>query len=122
MRCAAALALSAACGADVPPFVVRESPDAGVPTPDGGAGFQIYAVSPPSGPATGGDSVVVAGAGFVAGATVRFGVAPAFDVRVLAPDRLFAVTPPGPAGIVPVAVQNPDGAVAERQGAYTYVP
>ncbi len=120
--CAAALALAAACGVDVPPFVVFE-PDGGAPASDGGVGaFEVVGVSPPSGPASGGSGVLVAGAGFVAGATVRFGAAEAPEARVLSPDRIFAVTPPGPAGLVPVSVRNPDGAVAARQAAYSYVP
>ncbi len=65
----------------------------------------IENVSSPSGLASGGDTVVITGSGFVAGATgVMFGGVPSPVVDVLSPSSLSAVVPPGVAGVADLRV------------------
>lgn len=132
-----------ACGADDPP--VRDPRDEGPPKPpvradggagggeggsggsigDGGSGGSIVApslrvdqVRPPRGRLSGGDSVIINGAGFVTTAPtgprptdsteVFFGSNPAIDARVIDDDTILATTPPGVEGDVDVTVRNPN--------------
>jgi len=53
----------------------------------------VAAISPASGPASGGTSVTITGKAFVGGATVTIGGVPATDVLVSSPGELTAVTP-----------------------------
>ncbi len=90
----------------------------------------LISVTPASGPASGGTHVTLTGTGFVSGATVTFGGAPASGVVVFGPTMLTAVTPPldggaGPLTVsgtpVDVEVVNPDQQCALLQGGFTYV-
>lgn len=68
----------------------------------------VTAVSPASGPTTGGRSVTITGTGFQSGASVTFGGTAATSVVVVNSTRITAVTPAKAAGKVAVAVTNPD--------------
>jgi len=80
----------------------------------------ITAVSPALGSAAGGSNVVISGAGFVAGASVKFGDAPATNVTVLTPNVLTATAPPGTPGTATVSVQVPGGASSTLANAFVY--
>lgn len=80
----------------------------------------IVSTAPPTGPVAGGTPVTIAGTNFVSGAIVRFGVAAAI-VQSLTATSIVAVAPAQAAGVVPIAVTNPDGQVATRPAAFTYL-
>lgn len=91
--------------------------------PDGGMAQPptISAVSPTSGPMTGGTTVTITGSRFADGATVKFGEAAGLQVVVTNALRLTARTPavtnPGRVG---VTVTNPDGTSATLPDAFTF--
>ena len=85
------------------------------------APLAVFAVEPAKGPSAGGNLAVVKGQGFASFATVRFGGTKALDVTVESPTLLTCTVPPGAAGTVDVQVQNPSGAAATLDGAYSYV-
>jgi hypothetical protein len=79
----------------------------------------IGSVSPPSGPASGGQTVVITGTGFVSGATtVTFNGNPATGVQVINSTTLVAVTPPGTVG--PASVIVTVAGVSSNSIEYTY--
>jgi hypothetical protein len=80
----------------------------------------VVSISPASGPATGGSSVVIAGSNFESGATVRIGGAAATDVVVVSATEIQAVAPPGVAGAQDVTVENPSHLSGTLYGGYTY--
>jgi hypothetical protein len=80
----------------------------------------ITAVSPASGPTTGGTTITLTGTNFAAGATITVGGAAATGVTVTSSTSLQAVTPAGAAGQAAVAV-NVAGQVATLAGAFTFV-
>jgi len=103
-------------------------PDAG-PDGDGdafdGGGDRLPApilesVEPFSGPAAGGTSVVLGGAQFQAGASVRFGAVVADQAQVLSSTSIQITTPPGSPGPVDVRVTNPDGQFDVLLDGFTY--
>jgi IPT/TIG domain/Putative Ig domain len=80
----------------------------------------VASVSPNSGPATGGTSVFITGANFLAGALVFFGGAPATTVTVSSATQIQALTPASTAGAVDVTVENPDGQSRTLASGFTY--
>jgi hypothetical protein len=80
----------------------------------------VTSVAPPTGPVTGGTTVVVTGSAFVPGATVRFGAVSATSVTFDSSTQLTAVTPAGAIGTVDVTVTNPDLGSATLTSAFTY--
>ncbi len=82
-------------------------------------GPSVTALSPASGPVSGGTAVTVTGSGFgTAGAvTVRFGGVVASAVTVVSPTTLTAVSPPHAAGTVTVTVTDGDGSSGPAPGA-----
>ena len=80
----------------------------------------LLAVNPGGGPLAGGTTIMVNGTGFQANATVKVGNNSATNVRVVSSTLLFAVTPSGTAGAVPVEVTNPDMQTASLANAYRY--
>lgn len=80
----------------------------------------VTAVSPGSGPASGGTSVTVAGSNFKAGATVTFGGAAAGNISVVSGNQMTCETPPHFPELVDVAVSNPDGQSGVLLRGYTY--
>jgi hypothetical protein len=81
--------------------------------------LSFLALSPASGPETGGTQVTLLGAGFVSGITVTFGGSAA-TVTVLSQTLLTAITPPG-AALVDVVLSTPDGQVVTAVGAFQYI-
>ncbi|HEY1100001.1 MAG TPA: IPT/TIG domain-containing protein, partial [Myxococcota bacterium] len=71
--------------------------------------LRVVDVEPASGAADGGVAVTVNGAGFVAGATVRFGGVPCVDVVVVDSSTITCTTAAGAPGLVDVRVTNADG-------------
>jgi len=80
---------------------------------------RVDAVSPATGPAAGGTAIVITGAGFATGASVRVGALPASDVRVVDATRIEAVTGPGSPGPADVRVTQ-SGMDVVAPGAFTY--
>ena len=81
----------------------------------------ISAVVPGEGPLEGGNQVTIVGSGFAAGAKVFWDGEVAGGVIVTPPDGIQLAAPPHEAGVVSVAVVNPDGLSATVQEAYTYL-
>ena len=91
-----------------------------------GSGPAINAVSPATGPTSGGTVVTIEGNGFQSGATVKFGNLDARSTTFISSTQLTATTPIGPAseqaGLpLDVTVRNPDGTTATKAGAFSYV-
>jgi photosystem II stability/assembly factor-like uncharacterized protein len=89
--------------------------------------FQYFApptvtkVAPATGPAKGGTTVTISGAGFVAPAEVSFGGVPATGVVVYSGNRIVAVSPAEAAGAANIAVTTPYGTSATSAAAkFTY--
>ncbi len=115
--------LLCACAVDVPPFVASPPPggpaDGGAqPNPDGGL-YVLYAV-PANGTDLGGSAITISGGGFAPDASVLFGVIPATISTVVDPSTIYAFSPPSPAGVVDITVENPDGGRAVLTGGYSF--
>jgi hypothetical protein len=82
-------------------------------------GPTIAALTPDSGPASGGTAVTIPGTGLTTTQSVTFGGVPA-PFTVINDTTLSAVTPPGTAGAVDVTVTTSGGAATET-GGYTYL-
>jgi hypothetical protein len=80
----------------------------------------LTAVSPTSGPATGGTAMTLSGSNFTSGARVTFGGAAATNVVVSA-TQITANTPAHVPGSVEVLVTNPDGQSASLPSGFTFV-
>lgn len=80
----------------------------------------VTAVSPTSGPTTGGTAVTVTGTNFVAGATVTFGGMAATGVAFVSAASLTCTTPAHAAGAVNVVVTNPDAQTGTLPSGFTY--
>jgi hypothetical protein len=81
----------------------------------------VTAVSPTSGPTSGGTAVTITGTGFVSGATLKFGTSAATNVLVVSSTSITARTPPHAAGAVSVVVTNPNKQSGTRANGFTYV-
>ena len=82
--------------------------------------LSVTALSPNTGPSTGGTLVTITGAGFMAGARVSFGgtsVSPAG----LNSTSISVTTPQHPSGLVDIVVTNPDGQSITPATGFTYV-
>ncbi len=77
-------------------------------------------VTPATGVAAGGTSVVIVGTKFQLGATVKFGATAATGVVVTDQGNITAVSPAHVAGVVAVVVTNPDGQLATLAASFTY--
>ena len=95
----------------------------------GGAGYDIVliaspptvtAISPASGPATGGTGVTITGTGFTGAANVTIGGTAATSFTVVSDTSLTATTPAGTAGTASVLVTTPGGTNSANT-LYTYV-
>ncbi len=88
--------------------------DAGVPSPDADAPptlpHVVLAATPTHGPFSGGTLVSLRGNGFAGDVRVWFGEnqVPPGDVVAIDPHRLQVTSPPGPAGLSDIRVQNGD--------------
>jgi len=81
------------------------------------AGPTVSSISPTSGPAAGGTSVTITGAGFTGGTSVSFGSTAASDFKVDSDTQITATSPAG-SGTVDVSVTTPNG-TASAQFTYT---
>ncbi len=79
----------------------------------------LVSVSPDSGPAAGGNTVVLTGTGFIGATAVNFGAAPAISFTVNSNTRITAIAPAG-SGTADVTVTTSVG--TSNTVAYTYVP
>lgn len=108
--------------------VVVRNPDGQTGTLTGGFTYDpapaptVSAVSPSSGPSTGGTSITVTGTGFGAGATVVIGGTDATNVSVVNATTVTATTPAHAAGTVDVVVRNADGQSGTKAGGFTFNP
>lgn len=80
----------------------------------------ITAVTPASGPAVGGTSIVITGTGFQVSPAVRIGGTPATNVTRTSLTQVTAVTPPGMHGVVDVTLTNSDAQSATLAGGFRY--
>jgi len=81
----------------------------------------VTAISPQSGPISGGTDITITGANFVDGATVSiYGIA-ATDVVIVSPTQITAKTPPGLAGPADVVVTNPVSLSDTLKDGFTYI-
>src|SRR6185503_1810759 len=80
----------------------------------------ISSVSPALGPSVGGTTITIVGTGFVAGATVTVGGAPATGVIVGSSTTIIATTPAGAPGAALVTVTNTDTQSTTLASAFTY--
>lgn len=81
----------------------------------------IAAVSPSSGPSTGGTTLTITGTNFLSGATVKVGTTAATSVSYVSSTTLLAVTPShSTGGLKDIVVTNPDGQTVTKTGAFTY--
>jgi hypothetical protein len=95
--------------------------DAGVPAPPVAAPA-VTAVSPATGPASGGTTVTINGTGFTGTTKVSFGAHAGTGVTVVSATEITAVSPAHAAGKVNVKVTTPAGtspAVTADQYTYT---
>ncbi|MFF0431765.1 IPT/TIG domain-containing protein [Streptomyces sp. NPDC004327] len=82
----------------------------------------VSAVSPASGPATGGTQVTITGTGFTGASAVHFGATPATSFTVTSATSITATAPAGVEGTVDVTVTTDNGTSATGTAAqYTYV-
>jgi hypothetical protein len=82
----------------------------------------VTAISPNSGPSSGGQAVTITGTGFLAGATVSIGGSPANNVNVASSTSITATTPANSSGPVSVVVTNTDGRSGTLNNGYSYIP
>jgi hypothetical protein len=80
----------------------------------------VTSITPNTGPATGGTSVSITGAGFLPGATVSLGGTPATGVTVVSGTSITATAPAHAAGTVSVVVTNSDAQSGTLSNGYTY--
>jgi formylglycine-generating enzyme required for sulfatase activity len=79
----------------------------------------ITAVSPASGPTTGGTLVTLTGTNLTGATTVSFGGVAATNITVVSPTTVTAITPPGSPGTTSVFVSTPLGSYS-LSNAFTY--
>jgi hypothetical protein len=84
-------------------------------------GPTITAVTPSSGPATGGTNITITGANFVLGAgDIRVGGRACTNLQFVSSTQLRARTPSGTVGLADVLVRNPNGATVTLAGGFRY--
>ncbi|WP_257450218.1 IPT/TIG domain-containing protein [Archangium lipolyticum] len=81
----------------------------------------LTGVAPSSGSTRGGSALTLTGSHFVAGVRVTLGTVEATDVTVVSANTLTATAPARAAGVVDVAVINPDGQSAVLARGFTYL-
>ncbi|MEW5738063.1 MAG: IPT/TIG domain-containing protein [Myxococcota bacterium] len=85
-----------------------------------GASPILVSVTPANGLAAGGTQTVLTGSGFQTGMLVFFGGFSASAAATQNAGIATATTPPGPTGVVDVAITNPDGQSAVLQNGFSY--
>jgi hypothetical protein len=91
------------------------------PTPTPTATPTVSAILPTSGPTSGGTSITISGSGFLSGATVSLGGAPASNVTVVNGGSITATTSARVAGAVNVVVTNTNGQAGTLAQGFSYV-
>lgn len=81
----------------------------------------VTSLSTTSGPASGGTSTTITGAGFLTGCTVDFGGSAATSVVRNSATSITCNTPAHAAGAVTVTVSNTDGQTGAKSNGYTFV-
>lgn len=81
---------------------------------------EVTSVTPNTGPIGGGTNIVIAGTGFVAGATVAIGGTAATGVVVNSATEIVATTPAKAAGTYNLVVTLPDTTTYTKANAFTY--
>lgn len=82
----------------------------------------IAAVTPSTGPTTGGTAITITGSNFVDIAGVTVGGREAKSLTVVGSTTITAVTAPSPSGVADVVVRKNDGATATLARAFTFTP
>ena len=82
--------------------------------------LSLTRVVPNNGPTTGGTVITLVGAGFTAGAAVKFGDHAATDVRLLGGGALTCTLPLGNVGLSDVTITLPDNRTSTAPSAFTY--
>jgi hypothetical protein len=90
------------------------------PNPSSNPAPHIASITPNTGTTSGGTSVIIAGTGFLSGATVSFGGTPATGVTLASSTSITATTPAHAAGAVNIMVTNTDAQSNTLAGGYTY--
>lgn len=113
-------------GSDGPVAVTITNPDAQSVTVNNGFSYVaaplVSAVTPTSGPISGGTAIQISGRFFRAGATVTVGGVAATNVNVQAGGQVITCqTPAGSAGPAAVRVTNPDGQSGLLNNGFTYL-
>jgi hypothetical protein len=85
-----------------------------------GSGVAVAGINPAAGPATGGTPVTITGTNFQAGASVSLGGTASTSVVVLNSGTITAVTGAHAAGVVDVAVTNPDSQSGILSNGFAY--
>jgi len=80
------------------------------------------AVTPNSGPASGGTPCTAHGTAFQPGASATLGGVPVVDLDVEGPSTIGFVTAEAPPGIADLVITNPDGQASTLEDAFTFVP
>lgn len=80
----------------------------------------VTAISPTSGPMSGGTAVSITGTNFMPGASVSFGGTAGTNVNETSSTSIQAITPKHSPGTVNVVVTNPDGQSATLTNGFTY--
>ena len=82
----------------------------------------ITAVSPASGPTSGGTVITITGSNYVlgAGGEIRVGGVMCSNIQYISATQLRATTPSGTAGARDVYIRNPNGQTVTRTGGFTY--
>jgi hypothetical protein len=80
----------------------------------------LISLTPNFGLTNGGDTVILAGAGFESGATVTFGTNVASSVEFISSTNLSVLTPPSVPGTVDIVVINADRQIARLTNGFTY--
>jgi IPT/TIG domain/Putative Ig domain/Pectate lyase superfamily protein len=81
----------------------------------------ISGISPISGPASGGTTVIISGSNFRSGASVQFGSFSAVSVRLVNSSQIETVTPAEPNGAVDVTVKNSAGQIATGATSFNFL-
>src|ERR1700687_5090743 len=90
------------------------------PNPPTNPAPTVTSITPNSGTINGGTAVTITGTGFLAGAPVSLGGAPATGVTLVSSTSITATTPAHVAGAVNVMVTNADAQSATLTSGYTY--
>ncbi|MGB9176768.1 MAG: IPT/TIG domain-containing protein [Methanoregula sp.] len=81
----------------------------------------ITGLSPSGGPITGGTAVTITGSGFSGATNVQFGGKSGAALNIVNDSQLTIITPPNPAGTVPVSIISAAGVGSSREPSTMYM-